>query len=31
MNVSTDVLDDHYDARSQKERRQQRRQFLDDV
>ena len=31
MNVSTDVLDDHYDARSQRERRKQRRQFLDDV
>lgn len=31
MNVSTEVLEDHYDARTQRETRMQRREFLDDV
>jgi hypothetical protein len=31
MNVSQDVLDDHYDRRTADEKTEQRRQFLDNI
>ena len=30
-NVTPDVIDQHYDQRSQKEKMEQRRQYLDDI